>query len=53
MEAIVEKTPRPKTKMRANFSRPGRWILRRVLTGRTMIQMSAMMWMELVAVWRQ
>ena len=50
MEAIVEKTPSPKTMMRPSFSRLGRWILRRVFIGKAMIQKSVRMLMELVAV---
>lgn len=49
MEAIVEKTPRPKTKTRPNFSRLGRWIFSRVLIGKATIQKSVRMLMELVA----
>ena len=53
MEAIVENTPRQKTKTRPSFSRLGRWILSRVFIGKAIIQKSVRMLMELVAVWNE
>ena len=38
------KTPRPKTKQSASFSRVGRGMERNILTGRARIQMSITMW---------
>jgi hypothetical protein len=51
MEATQLKTPRLKIAMRASFSRLGRWILRSVVIGRMRIQVSTVMFTELVASW--
>jgi hypothetical protein len=50
MDAMQEKAPRAKMARRADFSRPGRWMLRRTLSGRKRIQTSMRMLAALVAV---
>jgi len=49
IEEIQEKTPKPKTTMRPNFSEFGRCMRRRVGMGRAMIHMSVKILMALVA----
>jgi hypothetical protein len=49
MDAMQENAPRAKMARSAVFSRPGRWMLRRTLSGRKRIHMSMRMLAELVA----
>jgi hypothetical protein len=49
MDAMQENAPRAKMARSAVFSRPGRWMLRRTLSGRKSIHRSRMMLAALVA----
>jgi hypothetical protein len=50
MDAMQENAPRAKMARSAVFSRPGRWMLRRTLSGRKRIHRSRTMLVALVAV---
>lgn len=48
IDAMQENAPSAKTPTSAIFSRPGRWMLRRTLMGKTRIHTSITMLVELV-----